>query len=660
MDTEPQADQTTLMLPQGRALVARSRYLQIERALAAGRVLPTTVTALILTVVSWPVTDLVPKSGLDPSWQAGLAMAFLQRLHWGPSIDFTYGPLGFLTVPTLYSQSTAALSLLFLWASRTLLFGLLLRTSQPKFGGLWSILVAYIVGTSAIFLVDPADLLMGCILLIGLLALGSDGMRTVWLPAAALGALAGAGVLLKPSVGLLSFWVGVMVVAATPRWKTAAVALAASLSASLVLIWIGTGNPLSNLFVYLRMSIAVAAGYAGAMSYEQGRLHEWFYAAVVLVCLALCLWLGLRHSTWRTKSATALIYLGFTWVAFKEGFVRHDTHDWEFFGLMMIALAGVPWGGLKAEWPVRQERRSVALLVGALALVVVIGWRVADVVAANPLHIPRDASGFVSGVRQTLNPGGVIDGARTALEAGYAIPASMLQRLRGQTVAIEPWENTVAWAFGDFKWDPEPVLQQYSAYEASLDDLDASFLRSASAPSRMLVQPTAVYFSEFLHDPFFGAPSTMVVRMCRYVQAESTSEWQLLVRVPNRCGHLVRTESITAAFGQTVAMPQTPPGSAVIATFSGVGSSMAYRLENFVLKAPAIEMQTPSASYRFIAATAGDLHVLRWPSTVGYSALFTPPTIDSFVLHENDIISHSGHYRVTFYDLKVARVRPGP
>ncbi len=70
-------------------------------------------------------------------------------------------------------------------------------------------------------------------------------------------------------------------------------------------------------------------------------------------------------------------------------------------------------------------------------------------------------------------------------------------------------------------------------------------------------------------------------------------------------------------------------------------------------------MQTPLTSYRFIAATASDLHILRWPSTSGYGAAFTSPTISSFVLHENDVISHSGHYQVTFYDLKVDRVPPG-
>jgi hypothetical protein len=293
--------------------------------------------------------------------------------------------------------------------------------------------------------------------------------------------------------------------------------------ATLLVMWVTTGNPVGNLSLYLRMSSAVAEGYAGAMSYEYGRVHEWFYAAIVLACLAVSLWVGLRESTRRTQVCTALIYLGFTWVVVKEGFVRHDTHDWAFFGLMMVALAGAPWGGLKAKLPVRLSKPAPFVLIGGLALVVLIGWKVPDVVAANPLDIPHDTSNFVSDVRLTLNPTSVIDRTRTDLDAGYDIPGSILGMLRGQTVAIEPWENMVAWAFGRFIWDPEPVLQQYSAYEASLDNLDASFLSSSAAPTRMLVQPTKVYFSDLLRDPFFGAPSTMVARACHYVQADFTS-----------------------------------------------------------------------------------------------------------------------------------------
>jgi hypothetical protein len=647
-----QAGHTATTFPYRLATPFMNGFRRIQALITSGQLVATVVVSLALTVISWPVTDLVPKSGLDPSWEVGLAMAFLQRLHWGPSVDFTYGPLGFLTVPTLYFQSTAALSVTFLLASRALLFALLLRVTQPKFPGLWPILVAYVVGASAILLVDPADLLLGCILLIGLLAVSSGKPRTVWLSTAALGALAGAGLLLKFSVGLLSLWVAAVLVISATRWRSALGAVAVSLPASLLLIWVATGNPVGNLFPYFRMSSAVAGGFAGAMSYETGRWHEWFYAAIVLTCLAGSLWHGLRHETWRTQLATALIYLGFTWVALKEGFVRHDHHDLAFFGLMMIAFAGVPWGNLKGEWFVRLHRRGPAILGGTLLLVVVIGWKAADTVAANPLEIGRDASGFVSEVRSTLRPDSIMDSARSALAAKYDIPTSMLERLRGQTVAIEPWENTVAWVFGGFKWDPEPVLQQYSAYESSLDNLDGSFLRSASAPSRLLVQPTGDYRKVF-SDPFFGAPSAMVARMCHYAQADFTEKWQLLVRVQDRCSQLILTKSLTVAFGQTVAVPRAPPGDAVIATFSGVGSSLAYRLEDFLLKAPAIEMQTQSASYRFIAATSGDLHVLRWPSTLGYSAPYTPPTISSFMLRQNDLISQSGHYRVTFYKLDV-------
>lgn len=201
-------------------------------------------------------------------------------------------------------------------------------------------------------------------------------------------------------------------------------------------------------------------------------------------------------------------------------------------------------------------------------------------------------------------------------------------------------------------------MQQYSAYERALDQADASFLRSTSAPTRILVQPPIKYEQQF-DDPFLGAPAATVARLCRYDQAVATAAWQLLVRVPNRCGRLMPIKTVRAAFGQTVDVPEAPQTDAVIATFAGVGSSLVYRAENVVLKARAIEMRAGSTVYRFIAGTAGDEHMLRPPSTLGYDAAYTPGTISSFSLSERDILSGPGHYRVTFYELSLKPAATG-
>ena len=75
------ADQAAPVLPNRQAPSFHNRFRRVANVVTSGRFVPTVLAALVLTVISWPVTDLVPKAGLDPSWQAGLAMAFLQRLR---------------------------------------------------------------------------------------------------------------------------------------------------------------------------------------------------------------------------------------------------------------------------------------------------------------------------------------------------------------------------------------------------------------------------------------------------------------------------------------------------------------------------------------------------------------------------------------------------
>ena len=176
-------------------------------------------------------------------------------------------------------------------------------------------------------------------------------------------------------------------------------------------------------------------------------------------------------------------------------------------------------------------------------------------------------------------------------------------------------------------------------------NLTASFLASGAAPTRILVQPKVKY-EQLFQDPFFGAPTASIAQMCHYHQVEATTHWQLLAQVPNRCGLLVPLKTIYAAFGKRVDVPEAPPGAAVIASFAGVGSSLLYRLENVVLKARPVQMLTNDGDFRFIAATADDLHLLRPPASLGYGAAYSPVAIRWFSLHEKDLLSDRGHFRV--------------
>ena len=96
---------------------------------------------------------------------------------------------------------------------------------------------------------------------------------------------------------------------------------------------------------------------------------------------------------------------------------------------------------------------------------------------------------------------------------GYALPPNMVADLAHRTVAIEPYENSVAFAYPSIHWDPEPVLQTYAAYASNLDTLDSTFITSAKAPSRILEETPLV--TEDGRDPYFESPTTYVTTVCR-------------------------------------------------------------------------------------------------------------------------------------------------
>ena len=68
------------------------------------------IGGLAIALATWPVTSITPTYGLDPSWRAALHLAAYDHLRFGPDLVFTYGPLGFLTLPQLYFTPTAMLA----------------------------------------------------------------------------------------------------------------------------------------------------------------------------------------------------------------------------------------------------------------------------------------------------------------------------------------------------------------------------------------------------------------------------------------------------------------------------------------------------------------------------------------------------------------------
>ena len=109
------------------------------------------------------------------------------------------------------------------------------------------------------------------------------------------------------------------------------------------------------------------------------------------------------------------------------------------------------------------------------------------------LHSPiASASALANELVATLLPGDFAPAQAFArhefLSTGDALRTATLTLLEGHSVAVEPAEDSVVYAYPQLRWDPEPVLQAYTAYTTYLDHLDAAFLASSHAPQRILYQ----------------------------------------------------------------------------------------------------------------------------------------------------------------------------
>jgi hypothetical protein len=602
------------------------------------------VISFLATILSWrPYPWHLVYAGIDPSWEVGLAMGFMRHLQWGPATVFTFGPYGFVDGIFPFYHLTAFLSVLYALAIVWGLAALAVATLRPS----WSLLGAGVVTWAALTIATSytgysdvaAATSLG--LALAVLAKGADraGPRLLGL----LGALAGFQLMVKTNDGLLTIGLLVVVVALGEiQWKWATVVAGIPLVAVFTLGWLAAGQSVTNIASYVRGSLSVAVGYSSAMQVTAGRSAEDWYALLVSALLVLLFALSVRGKSGRYQIAVLLILTGWLWAAVKEGFVRHDDHDLTFFGLALVAV-------LLA----RLKRPYVPLQAGVFAVTAVVFCLAAGGVPEQ-LHAPgATTSAFFQDVGEVLGFGGLGQAQQADraqfVTSGDALSPATLSLLEGHTVAVEPVENSIVYAYPQLDWDPEPVLQAYSAYTSYLDRLDAAFLASVRAPERILFQPWMVIDGR---DTFLDPPATVESLFCHYVQLPAPGPAQVLARVANRCGQPVEVERVSAPFGSSITVPSRQ-GEMVTATFS-FGAPLGARLEGVLLKPPIVSLTTwigdrQPLTYRFIPGTAADSHVLSAPPSLGYSADFTPAPVQRVALSGGGWNAGEGRYTVTFY-----------
>ncbi len=580
--------------------------------------LSTPLLGTAITILTWPWRYVEPGPGLDPSWVAGLYMEIANGFHAGTQIVFTYGPLGFLNYPMVFEVWPARLAMVWAALSHLALYTGLLWASRRAFGLIPAFLLTLFA--ALIPLADPTVL---AALVIGTAALLGDWTpRNRLLLAAGLGTLSGIQLLSSMRAGPILVAVGFGVLLGLPDRRRSYPVFLGTLAGTFFLLWFATGQGLGNLWDYAVNTASVVSGYSDSMGVGDLETYWQVPASIVAgvtiaVLTAAAVW---RRDRLR-QAGLALAVAAVTYSLYKHAVVRLSPHG---VGLFLVSMLAV---GIALTPFVRR-----ALAIGGIAVLVtiaVIGNQEAMRASLDFGHRVRD---FGRDIEIFALPGRAEEAreaGREIMVADYQLSPAELKLLRSGSFHSVPTEAGVAWAY-DLDWDPLPVFQQYSAYTARLDQLNAAKLESSTAPEVLLWNnsslgdPNAVNAPGALDSrwPAFESPAQMLQMFCHYRMVRWNERWSVLRRGPDRCGRERPIETVTVPNGERVRLPAVGKDEALVLRVDGLGTSGVERLRTALFRAAPRVVVVGAQPLSMVGETAADGLLLQAPVWADYPGPF--------------------------------------
>ena len=415
-------------------------------------------------------------------------------LHWGSQFDYTYGPLGFLTVGNLFFDSTGLVADIAIGA----LYIAILRPDRPHLmpNARYSPSVrCWCLSSPGLppRPIDPVELLAPLIVALGVFALRRQESRLRPGVGVGIGLLAAVSALDKLSVAPVGAVVAVVLGAegalrargeSRREQARAAGLVIGSYMGGFLVLWLLAGQNLGDLPSYLRNGWDLISGYSDGESLSDPALNwQYTWAALTMVAVLVgVLWQD-RGLPWPRRAGIGVLWLWFIYTEFRHAFVRlQPGHTTLFFAPVLLLAAAV------LLRPGRWKLGAAATLIALASLWHVNAWNVSNAFSVSTAGFEQQVNVFLS---SNARSGGQFT-ARTQLRASYNFPPALVAMMTGQTVHFDPWEAALAWAYPRIRWDPAPVFQSYNAYTSRLDDVNAAFLAGPDAPRFILRQNVAL------------------------------------------------------------------------------------------------------------------------------------------------------------------------
>jgi hypothetical protein len=438
--------------------------------------------AILATVLlSVPLAPEMPRAGLDESWRYAMNEAVAQHLSFGKEVVFTFGPLAAIYT-RLYHPSTDLMML----AGRVLIatafaIGLALLTLPNR---AWLALVIPIMVAETAFLLDAQLIMLPFVLLLLATRIGMPpgtearlnptpliriGIAVVVCAVGILPLIKGSVSLSVASCGSLTFLVLLR------RRPFDAFALALIGTGSCITAWCLAGQTIWSLPQYFLAQAPFISGYSEAMSLNGPTVETIIYLSGCLLLVTVFFW----ESASRFGLEGWVLAVGLCatlFLAFKAGFVRHDTHT-------LISAQSILFAGFCFVTFCRPTVLRVAV-----AFCTVFTWAFLDHQYTH-LDFPIAIGRFEDACRKLL------EGAKLRLFDGQRLEREFVEansQIRNRLPlpdiegSVDSYPSELSTIFAhNFKWDPRPVIQSYAAYTGELDTLNLKHLLSKSAPKHI-------------------------------------------------------------------------------------------------------------------------------------------------------------------------------
>ncbi len=488
----------------------------------------------------------MPQSGLDPSWKIVIDYAYINNMQFGEQIIFTNGPLGNFWFPSYtYTEQTYSIAIVIAIVIAIALYKMVKDANYIAIiFGLTSVLVGLWFSSAYFWYIIPILFIIHALehkgreffilsLFLVLLLSFSVLVRFSYFPVTII------------SILLADFYRYYQIKAKIPIYLIVFIV-------TWLLLFVLSGQNILNFYSYFIGSFHTLSGYSDSMNIfgENSIIYSFIFLFAIMYIFLLRMFyqnISLKLFLFSLISSLTLF------MAFKQGFVRHDGHAISAFTNMSF-IFGILYIYYSKYFVKKQSTFvfiSLILVASIFSTFYVIGYytneKAGQVVIKHyglfKYKLQSSKKIFSKAYKQTLN--------NSYISALDKIKSEFPIDIKG-TVDIYPWDQSYVIA-NNLEFHPRPLFQSYSVFSPYLIEKNKQFLISNKSAENILF--TIKEIDDRLPSTMEGASWLEI--MSRYDLLEKKGEFLHLIKRDKP--HLYKLENelnISAKFNEVVQVPQ--------------------------------------------------------------------------------------------------------